>query len=108
MTTIEKHTMRPGESRTFDIDLSDYLYDGATIGTVSAAVTMRRGGTPITAGSPVVIDSVVYIALTAGSGAALAPDIHSVALTIPIDNPTTVPDESPKHILEIVIRSTDG
>lgn len=107
MTQIEKHVMRPGESRTFDVDLSAYLYDGATLSSASATVTTKLGGTPLTAGSPVVSGSVVYVKLTAQSGAALAPDRHSVKLSIPIDNPATIPDETPTHTIEIMLRESD-
>lgn len=107
MTQIEKHVMRPGESRTFDVELSEYLYEGATIGTVSADVSTKLGGTALTAGSPVVSGSVVYVKLTCQAGAALAPDRHSVKLSIPIDNPSTVPDETPIHTIEISIRESD-
>jgi hypothetical protein len=49
----------------------------------------------------------VYVKLTAQSGAALAPDRHSVKLSIPIDNPATIPDETPTHTIEIMLRESD-
>lgn len=107
MTHIEKHILRPGESRTFDVELSDYLYEGATISSASAAVTTKLGGTALTVGSPVVSGSVVYVKLTAQAGAALAPDRHVVKLSLPIDNPATIPDETPIHTIEISIRESD-
>lgn len=108
MTTIEKHVMRPGESRTFDIDLSEYLYDGATVSSPTASVSMRLGGTALTVASPLqVIGSVVYVKLTAQAGAALAPDRHSVRISLPIDNPSTIPDETPIHTIEIMLREYD-
>jgi hypothetical protein len=107
MSQIEKHVMRPLEARTFDIDFSGYLYDGASITGATATVSTKLGGTVLTAGSPVVSGDVVYILLTAQSGAAIAPDRHSVKLAISIDNPSSVPDETPIHTIEISIRVTD-
>lgn len=107
MTQIEKHVMRPEEARTFDVDLADYLYDGASISSASAAVTTKLGGTALTVGAPVVSGSVVYVKLTAQAGAALTPDRHIVKLSIPIDNPASVPDETPIHTIEISIRESD-
>jgi len=107
MTQIEKHVMRPGESRTFDVDISEYLYEGATLTSATHTIATKLGGTALTVTSPVVSGSVAYVKLTAQSGAALAPDRHIVKLSLVIDNPATIPDETPIHTIEISIRESD-
>jgi len=87
------------ETFTYPVDFADNLLAGATITGASAVHTPPSGaaGTPTTA----IASPIVYVALPMPSDAALG--AHLLTITPTVDNTGSIPDETLKVRLHIVV-----